>query len=360
MSEQRLAALRSRIAQAELDGLLVSSPANRRYISGFTGSAGLLLITAQRAALLSDFRYRTQGAQEAPACEFHMVHQTNAYGALLAELVPAWGLRRLGFEAAPMSYLEYRRLCDWLKAVELVPTEGIVEELRQSKDRAEIELLRRAIAITDEALAATLPLIRPTMRERELAWELEKAMRERGAEGVAFEIIVAAGPNGARPHARAGDDLLGTGRPVVIDCGARYKGYHADMTRTFILGEADEQFERIYRIVLEAQERAERNIKAGISGNAADALARDYIAEQGYGEAFGHSLGHGVGLEIHEGPWLRRGVETPVPAGAVVSVEPGIYLEDWGGVRIEDLVLVGDEGVEILTGSPKQHPVIPC
>jgi Xaa-Pro aminopeptidase len=195
------------------------------------------------------------------------------------------------------------------------------------------------------------------MRERDVAWELEKAMREAGADGLAFPIIVAAGPNSARPHARAGDGQLGSGRPIVMDFGARLSGYHADMTRTVILGTPDEQFERVYTLVRSAQQHAAHQVRAGMSGRAADALARDMIAEAGYGDNFGHSLGHGVGLAIHEAPWLRAAGDEPLPTGAVCSIEPGIYLPGWGGIRVEDLVALTDTGARTLTQSSKE-PVI--
>jgi Xaa-Pro aminopeptidase len=195
------------------------------------------------------------------------------------------------------------------------------------------------------------------MTERQAAWELEKAMREAGADGLAFSIIVAAGPNGSRPHARAGNDQLGTGRPIVMDFGALVAGYHGDMTRTVILGTPDEQFERVYQQVLDAQQYASQNVQAGMSGKAADALARDRIAAAGYGDNFGHGLGHGVGLEIHESPSLRAASLEPLPEGAVFSIEPGIYLPGWGGVRIEDLVTLTGTGARTLTQSSKD-PVI--
>lgn len=353
----RLERLRARIAADNLDALLVTSAPNRRYLSGFSGSAGALLITADRALLLSDFRYETQAALEAPAWEFRLLPTTAPLPKQLPGLIRELGIARLGFEAGNVTVSDYTKWRDELReaavTVEWQPTEGVVEELRQIKDQAEIATLRRAIAITDEAFAAVTSLLRPEMREREVAWELEKAMRERGAEGIAFEIIVAAGDNGARPHARAGDEQLGIGRPIVIDFGARIDGYHADMTRTIILGEADERFWTIYNTVLRAQRAAVEQIRPGMHGPVADSIARDIIAAAGYGEAFGHSLGHGVGLAIHEGPRLSQASDDLLPVGAVFSIEPGIYLPGWGGVRIEDLALLTETGPETLTRSSK-------
>jgi Xaa-Pro aminopeptidase len=359
--QHRLERFRQALQEQRLDALIVTNPLNRRYLSGFTGSTGTLLITSEHALLMSDFRYEAQAKTEASSHEFRLVESEAAVVRALPGLIQEFGIQRLGFEANTVSVAQ---LSTWRKEfaaaqsrVELFETQGLIEQLRCVKDPAEIELLRRAVAVGDEAFAAIRPTLRPTMREREVAWELEKAMRERGAEGLAFEIIVAGGDNGSRPHARAGDGELGVGRPIVMDFGARVRGYHGDMTRTVILGEADEQFWTIYNIVLEAQHKAEAAIHAGMTGPVADALARDYISAAGYGEAFGHGLGHGVGLAIHEEPRLTHLREDILPAGAVVSVEPGIYLPGWGGVRIEDLVIITETGVEVLTQSSKD-PVI--
>ena len=360
--DQRLDHVRTVLEREQLDALLVTDEQNRYYLSGFSGSAGALLITADRALLLSDFRYRDQAAAEAPDWEFRLIKPPEIpEGRLIATSIAKIGTRRVGFEAAHMTvatHCRLRELFDELASdTQLEATEGLVEAQRAVKDAGELRTLERAIAITDEAFAAVRPLLRPTMREREVAWELEKAMREAGADGLAFSIIVAAGPNGARPHARAGDSQLGTGRPVVMDFGARVAGYHADMTRTVILGTPDEQFEQVYREVLQAQQHAARHIRAGMSGREADALARDLITAAGYGDNFGHGLGHGVGLAIHEAPSLRAASDEPLPVGAVCSIEPGIYLPGWGGVRIEDLVTLTDGGARTLTQSSKE-PVI--
>jgi Xaa-Pro aminopeptidase len=360
--QQRLQQVREQLRERELDALLVTSAPNRRYLSGFTGSAGVLLVSADRALLLSDFRYQAQAAQEAVGCEFHLLPSNAggaaAWGQALPPIVRERGVRRLGFEAESLTVAQYSTLqdafADQQVAVEWIAGDGLVEQLRQIKNADEIAILRRAIAITDEAFAEVRPLLRPTMREREAAWELEKAMRERGADGIAFPIIVAAGDNGSRPHARAGNDELGVGRPIVMDFGALLDGYHADMTRTVILGHADDRFWSIYNTVLEAQQAAENTIRAGLSGKQADTIARDVIAAAGHGDAFGHSLGHGVGLVIHEGPRLSQTSDDVLRPGAIFSVEPGIYLPGWGGVRIEDLALVTETGLDVVTESTKE------
>ncbi len=358
----RIDRLRDVLEQKHVDAIWITSDENRRYLSGFTGSAGSLLVSAKRAYLVSDFRYEQQAAIEAPDWTFQLSKIPEApEPALIAKLVAELGIRTLAFETE-VSFGRYRELSEALKetapAVTLEPLEGLVVELRAIKEADETAALERAVALTDEAFAYIRTIMRPDMRERDVAWELEKAMREAGADGLAFSIIVAAGPNGSRPHARAGTDLLGVSRPIVMDFGAQVDGYHGDMTRTVILGEADEMFTRIYDIVLDAQQHAARNIRVGMSGHDADALARDRITAAGYGDSFGHSLGHGVGLVIHEQPRLRRELETPLEAGTIFSIEPGIYLPDWGGVRIEDLVALEPNGARTLTKSSKD-PVIP-
>ena len=356
--QQRLVALRATLQAQELSALLVDSEADRRYLSGFSGSNGALLISADAAFLFSDFRYESQAASESPAFTFRLIDIEHPLPKLIAAAAEEFGFAKIGFDPQSVSYAQHQALakaCEEITA--LVPVGGLVLGLRAVKDDFELERLQRAIAITDAAITAVVPQLQSTMSERQAAWMLEVAMRERGAEAAAFTIIVAAGPNAALPHARPGDGLLGEGRPIVIDMGAKVEGYHADLTRTVILGEPDEQFRRIYGIVLEAQRRAIAAVRPGVTGIAVDAAARDYIEEQGYGDYFGHGTGHGVGLVIHELPAIRRlaaGQQGPVlQVGNLFSVEPGIYLPEWGGVRIEDLVLVEAESAKVLSGAAK-------
>jgi Xaa-Pro aminopeptidase len=356
----RLERLRATLHERGLPAIMISDEANRHYISGFRGSNGTLLITPDAALLFTDFRYLQAAAQAAPDFTIRKMGGGVTLAAALADAIAELGLTRLAFEARHLSVAELhdvqQAIAEHEKEIEaeLIASERVVEPLREVKDEAELATLQRAIAITDEALAAVLPLITPQHTEVQVAWMLEAAMRERGAEGVSFPVIVAAGRNAARPHAQAGDQMLGTGQPIVIDMGARYQGYHADLTRTVVLGTPDDKFWHIYQLVLDAQQHAIANIRPGMQGNEADALARDRLGAAGYSEAFGHSLGHGVGLNIHEGPSMSQSNERELQAGSVFSVEPGIYLEDWGGVRIEDLVLLGDEGCTVLSQSPKE------
>jgi Xaa-Pro aminopeptidase len=365
MTNHRLERLRAILHERELPALLVSSPLNRRYLSGFRGSNGTLLITQQdeRPLLFSDFRYRIQAAREAPEFELREASPERQLHTLVAEALDERGLAQLAVEGEHTSVAQWHKQAQAVRehfgarpAPELQAVEGLVEALREVKDADELAILRRAIAITDEAFVAVLPQLRPEHSERQAAWMLEVAMRERGADGPSFPIIVAAGPNSALPHAQPGDEPLGAGRPLLIDMGARLDGYHADLTRTITLGAPDERFYQIYDSVLGAQRHALAELRAGLTGAEADALARDLIAQAGYGEHFGHGLGHGVGLNIHEGPALRRTSTQTLQAGSVFSVEPGIYLEGWGGVRIEDLVLLRADGAEQLSQAPKLRP----
>jgi Xaa-Pro aminopeptidase len=312
------------------------------------------------ALLFTDFRYQTRAAREAPAFTIKQISRESPLRDALVGIAMEHRLYRLGFEADHVTVAQWQQLNQPIDALETItrprlqPTTGIVAKLREVKDTTEQATLRRAIAITDDAFAAVVPTLVPEQTERQAAWAFEQALRERGADAVSFDIIVAAGRNAAQPHATPGDAPLGTGQPIIIDMGARYQGYHADMTRTIVLGTPDAHFHAVYSAVLTAQQRALAGVRAAMTGADADALARDYLTEQGYGDAFGHSLGHGVGLHIHEGPTLARTSESLLQAGNVVSIEPGVYLDDWGGVRIEDLVLITTDGCVVLTQTPKR------
>lgn len=351
----RLTQLRNILLERELDAILVSQPENRRYLSGFTGSAGGLIISADRAVLATDFRYYEQMAQEAP--DFELAKVEGKYADLLPGLLAEVDVRRLGFES---QHVTVDQLYDWSRAtegVEWVPLKDTVEKLRAVKDANEIETLRRSTALTDAAFAHLLKVLRPGMTEREAAWEIEAYMRTHGANKVSFDLIVASGPKGALPHARPGDQIIEPGEPIVIDIGCVLDGYCSDMTRTICLGQPSSKYLEVWEIVRGAQEVAEAGIRAGMSGVEADALARNPIAEAGYGKQFGHGLGHGVGLAVHESPRASRLSEDTLEVGMTLTVEPGIYLPGEFGVRIEDLVIVGEDGTEILTGTPKE-PVV--
>lgn len=354
--DRRIERLRALLPELGVDGLLVSQPENRLYLSGFTGSAGTLLISPTHTLIATDFRYYEQVGQQCP--QFELVRVKREVDEALAGMLERAGVSRAGFED-DASFAGVERWRGAAPEVEWQPTRQVVAGLRAIKDEAEVAALRRAIALTDEALAAALADARPGMTELELAWRIESYMRTHGAHAVAFELIVVGGPSSALPHARPADVPLPAGEPVIIDIGAEVDGYHGDLTRTVCFGEPNdpERFREIYDIVLRAQVSAEAGIRPGMSAAEADGLARDVIMEAGYGEAFGHGLGHGVGLQIHESPLLSRLSSEIIQPGMLITIEPGIYLPGWGGVRIEDIVLITENGAEVLTRAPK-NPII--
>jgi Xaa-Pro aminopeptidase len=351
----RLTKVRTVLPEQEIDALLVSQPENRRYLSGFTGSAGLLVITPEQAMLATDSRYYEQVGREAPA--FELVKVQGRVSELLREVLADLGVKRLGFESQHLTVEQLNIFSKASEGVEWLPLENTVEKIRAVKDEDEIEALRRSAALNDDALAHLLEVIKPGMTELEAAWEIEVYMRTHGASKVAFDLIVAAGPNGAMPHARPGDQAIEAGAPVVVDIGCVLDGYCSDMTRTFCLGEPGSRYLEVWNVVLQAQEAAEAVIRAGMTGVAVDAVAREVIVEAGYGDFFGHGLGHGVGLAVHEKPGASRLSEDTFEAGMSLTVEPGIYLPGEFGVRIEDLAIIGADGIEILSNTPKR-PVV--
>lgn len=352
--EERLTAVRNKLSEWEVDALLITSASNYRWLSGFTGSACTLLITADRALLGTDFRYWEQATQQAPAFELIKMGRGEEY-ASVHDMAGMTHAQTIGVEGNHLSINQFKQLNEkegnthnW------VPLGETIETLRLIKTPAEIEQIRSAAAITDWAMSQVNEWAKVGMSEQALAWQLEKAMRERGAEGMAFEVIVASGPNAALAHHRPGQRTLQPGDSIVIDMGAKLNGYHSDLTRSFHMGtEPDETFWQVYNLVLAAQENALSKMRPGMKGQEIDALARDVINEAGHKEHFGHSLGHGVGLEIHEGPSLSWVNEKEIPSGSVLTIEPGVYVPGWGGVRIEDLVVLGDDGVHFLSHCPK-------
>jgi Xaa-Pro aminopeptidase len=301
--------------------------------------------------LATDFRYIEQAQGQAP--EFEVVRAEGEPQKWFPKLISSLGVKRLGFEANDMSFAAYRKLAATEVEKELVPTEDLVESLRMVKDEKELEYICRAVELADAALEQVLPGASPGMTEKELSWEIEKALREQGSEGVPFDLIVASGPSSAMPHARPTERAIPGGEPVVIDIGARFENYTSDITRTIVLGKEDDIFARIYDLVLGAQLTAIATIEAGMTGEQADALARTVIEQGGYGEKFGHGLGHGVGLATHELPRLGRGSANVLSDGMVFTVEPGIYIPGWGGVRIEDTVVLEKGRVKVLSQAKK-------
>ena len=338
----RIQRLRAEMERAGLDAVLLKTVTAIRYFSGFTSEDASVLITKNRSALLTDFRYTIQAkAQSGDCCEIIEVSGL-AHREKLKEIIESEKVARLGFEEDYVSFSAYQAYEKF--GAELVPFAEALAKLRIKKSAEEIESLQKAQAMADAAFAELLKVVRPGMTERRVAAELEYICAKLGSEGPSFETIVGSGPNGAMCHAVPGDRQLQEGDLVVLDYGCIYNGYHSDMTRTFAVGKVDPFAEEIYNIVLEAQTRALDALKPGITGKELDAIARDYITEKGYGDCFGHSLGHGFGLLIHEEPRASVTGDTPFEEGMTITVEPGIYIEGKFGVRIEDCCVVTKDG----------------
>ncbi|HHT48145.1 MAG TPA: aminopeptidase P family protein [Firmicutes bacterium] len=356
---ERLTAFRQLMVAENLDGFIVTARANRRYLSGFTGSSGVLVISRKEAILLTDFRYLDQAAEQVKDYGFQVKkHRPELWETVAAEVrnCCAGGRARWGFESDHLVEKNYRILNEQLDCCcVLVPTEGLVSPLRRKKTQAELAAIRKAVEITDQAWARLLPELKPGRTEKEIAALFEFFQRESGAEGTSFPTIIASGPRSALPHAEPTDRRIEAGDLLTLDGGARYNGYCSDFTRTVVVGATPTtQQQALYDLVLKAQETVLAQMRPGMTGKEVDALAREIIAKAGYGDRFGHGLGHSLGLEIHEAPRLALTDETVLEPGVVYTVEPGIYLTGWGGIRIEDVVVVTTEGIENLTASPKR------
>ena len=352
----RLSALRDSFAANGIDGLLIGSASNRRYLSGFTGSAGWLVISPQRSCLAVDFRYVEQARQQSPG--FEVIYIKGDVSGWLADLVAGMGIDRLGVESDHISLTVYQSLCRATQAssgrFQVIPIKSPAEPLRAVKDADELADITRACAIADRALEQIVPSIEEGLTEKELAWRLESYIRQGGSETLPFELIVASGPNSALPHARPTDKPVSSGEPIIIDMGARHGGYCCDMTRTYIIGKGDERFNNVYNTVLGAQTSAIALIRDGMGAGTADGLVRDMIDKAGYGDSFGHGLGHGVGLDAHEWPRLGPSSDDILAENMVFTIEPGIYLPGWGGVRIEDTIIIAGGKAQALTSAGKK------
>ncbi len=352
---KRVLKLRRLFDENKIDAAFITQAENRRYLSGFDGTAGYLFITPKKAVLATDFRYTEQAAREAP--DFEILRIGGNMADWFPSLIGDSGVKRLGFEAADVTYSFHRQLQNALKKkgvkVKLIPVSGLVDSLRSVKELKEIEFIIQASSITDAALEQVADRIKAGMTERQVAWELEKTMRENGSQALPFEIIVASGPNAALPHHKPTDRSIREGEPVVIDMGAKVSGYATDLSRTVCAGRPDAKFKKVYNTVLKAQTTAISKIREGMSGHEADRVAREIIKKAGYGEAFGHALGHGVGLAEHESPRLGPGSKDTLAGGMVFTIEPGIYLPGWGGIRIEDTVVMEKGKVKPLTKAIK-------
>ncbi|MED1823652.1 Xaa-Pro peptidase family protein [Brevibacillus agri] len=346
--KQRLDKLREALAQVGANAFITEKAENRFYLSGFTGSTGWVVVTETEAFLVTDFRYVEQAQEQAP--DFTVVNNERKAVEAIAKLLQEKGVKRLAFESS-ISFGTYQEWSKGFDGVELVPTSGLLEKIRMFKDEAEMVIIREAVGIAEAAFAHIQGYIRPGVREVDVALELEYFMRKQGATGSAFDMIVASGVRGALPHGRASEKVIEAGEMVTLDFGAAYKGYNSDITRTLAVGEPSAKMKEIYDIVLRAQLAGLEALKPGVTAKAADAATRDIITAAGYGEAYGHSAGHGLGIEVHELPGLST--------ASTFVLEPGIYITGLGGVRIEDDVLITADGHENLNKSTKELLILP-
>ena len=353
--KSRLNKLRQKLAERKVDAFFISQPENRYYLSGFDGSAGFLLITPQSTILATDFRYIEQARKQAP--DYEIFQLTNDIAGWFPRLLADFKLKRLEFAAGHITFALYQRLTDALNRAksqtELTPVDKLVESLRAIKEPEEIELIAEASAVTDSAFEYIEDIIHIGMSEKEVAWEIERFMREQGSQTIPFDVIVAAGLNSALPHAKPSEHAIISGEPILIDIGAKIGGYGSDLSRTVCIGSGGDTFNKVYDAVLRAQLAAIAGIKEGMTGEEADNLARKVIEQGGYGEAFGHSLGHGVGLVPHELPRLGPNSEEHLVNGMVFTIEPGIYLNGWGGVRIEDTMVMESGKIRVISKARK-------
>lgn len=348
---QRVKNVQDKLSKYNIDALLVTNMFNVRYLANFTGTTGLVVITKDEAYFVTDFRYTEQAAEEAKG--FTIVKNEGPIFEEVAKIVQEDKIENLGFEQENITYAVYNQISDIIPC-ELVPVTGLVEKLREVKTEDEINIIKEAINITEKAYDYILGFVKPGKTEIEVANELDFYMRNEGATSVSFDTIVASGVRSAMPHGVASDKVIEEGDMVTIDFGCYYKGYVSDMTRTFAVGDPGEQMKEIYEIVYQANKKVNEVAKAGMTGAELDAIARDYIAEKGYGPQFGHTLGHGIGLEVHEGPSLSFRNEDKLVVNNIVTNEPGIYVPGLGGVRIEDDLVIKEDGAEILMTTPKE------
>jgi Xaa-Pro aminopeptidase len=353
--KNRIPRVCSRFKEHEIEAILVSQPENLFYLSGCEGLEGYLLITEKQKLLITDFRYIELAKKR--SFDFDLVQIKGKMADWLPELIKDNNIRNLGFEGSHLTVSAFGQISDIIKKSEpeirLLPVNGLIESLRAVKDADEIKRISKAVNITDLTFKYVEEILRPGLTEKDLSWKIERFMRENGSQPIPFELIVAAGPNSALPHAKSSDYEIKAGEPIVIDIGSKFESYGSDLTRTFIIGKPDEKFKNIYQTVQLAQVTAISQIKSGISGKEADSFARNIINLASYGEAFGHSLGHGIGLVTHESPNLGPNSTDTLMEGMVFTVEPGIYISGWGGIRIEDDVVIENGKAKSLSSAPK-------
>lgn len=352
MEAFRLKRVREQLDVLGLDAVFVTNSFNRKYLTGFTGSAGYVLITRDKAILFTDFRYIQQAPEQTK--EYQVIQHAMKAIETIYETLVSLHVKKLGFEQNDVSYGAYASYQEQFAGITMVPTKDIVESIRGFKDQTELSMIRRAVEITEQAFDHILKIMKPGMTEREVSAELEYFIRMNGAPSSAYTTIVASGERSALPHGLASDKKLGMNEFITLDFGANYEGYCSDLTRTVFIGTPTEKQKKIYEIVLEANRTTLAGIKPGMSAKEADSLGRDVITKYGYGEYFGHGLGHAFGLEIHEPLRLSQTSKDILEPGMVLTVEPGIYIPGFGGVRIEDDIVITETGIEVLTSSNKE------
>lgn len=352
----KLEQLRGSLQEKQLDAILITSPINRRYITNFTGTAGVALVTQSDAVFITDFRYTEQATEQIK--DFTIVEHKNPIHKEVFQQLKDLNVEKLGFEQNHVTYAEYTLYKETFKDIQLHAVSNIIENLRLIKSEEEIKVVEKAAEIADQAFEHIKSYIKEGVKEIDVANELEFYMRKLGATSSSFDIIVASGERSALPHGVASEKVIQAGELVTMDYGALYNGYCSDITRTVAVGEISEQLQEIYDIVLTAQKIGVEKIKPGMTGKEADALTRDYITDRGYGEYFGHSTGHGLGMEVHEGPGLSHRSDVKLQPGMIVTVEPGIYIPDVGGCRIEDDIVITEDGNRRLTKSDKELIVL--
>ncbi|MFJ8236996.1 M24 family metallopeptidase [Ureibacillus sp. NPDC094379] len=347
----KLEKLRKEMITLNIDGLLITNEFNRRYMTGFTGTAGVAIVSKDDAVFITDFRYTEQAKKQVK--DFRIIQHEGVLAKEVAKQTEQLGIKTIGFEKDTMTYGMFETYKNLLKA-DLIPVSGVIEKIRLIKTEQEINIIKVACEIADHAFTHILGFIKPGLTELEVSNELEFFMRKQGATASSFDTIVASGVRSALPHGVATDKVIEKGDLVTLDFGALYNGYVSDITRTIAVGEPTDQLKEMYDIVLQSQLLAVEQVGPGMTGIQADSIARDYLTSKGYGEAFGHSTGHGIGLEVHEGPALSFRSDTVLQPNMVVTIEPGIYLPGIGGVRIEDDIVITETGNEKLTHSKKE------
>ncbi|MBI3753035.1 MAG: aminopeptidase P family protein [Deltaproteobacteria bacterium] len=351
----RLKKIQDNLSSLKIDALLITTPENIRYLSGFTGSSGVIIITEHQSIFLTDSRYAAQSKDEVSGFKIKTYKKQIEE---VASLINKLKHKRIGFEAKGLTYETYRKLKSLLRNKKLIPVSNGIDKIRSTKDTEELKVIKKAIHLSSIGFDTAMNCITPGALERDVAFAAEMAMRKNGAQGLSFDIIVASGKRAAFPHGKASQKKIRRSEMVIVDLGAQYNGYHSDETCTFVVGKPDKRQKKVYHAVKDAHDKAIEAVSPGVKASYIDSVARDFIQHAGYGKYFGHGTGHGVGLQVHERPTISPYNDEILEEGMVFTIEPGIYIPDWGGVRIEDMVLVTRDGCEVLTEVSKEMKVL--